>query len=169
MTLLEYILELFDYHFWGRGLILRTAEKLTKEEFNQETAHSHGSLQSTLIHTMLADRVWRERLMGTPSEMEVLKAVIADPELRELNNLFEVMFDEELATRNYLGSLKEEDLTSSFHYVNTRGEELEEYRYNALTQIITHGQAHRAEMAQMLTDFGHSPGGMDFTRYLRQT
>jgi uncharacterized damage-inducible protein DinB len=39
-------------------------------------------------------------------------------------------------------------------------------RADVLTQLLFHGMQHRAEMAQMLTEFGHSPGNIDYLIYI---
>jgi uncharacterized damage-inducible protein DinB len=38
-----------------------------------------------------------------------------------------------------------------------------------MAHLVNHGTQHRSEAAAMLTEYGYSPGDIDFIIYLRET
>jgi uncharacterized damage-inducible protein DinB len=68
--------------------------------------------------------------------------------------------------RNFLGDLSDEGFFETFKFVNIAGRHLEDTRADGLTQLVFHGMQHRAEVAAMLTEFGFSPGNLDYYLYL---
>ena len=83
-----------------------------------------------------------------------------------VEKLYHRWFDEELAMRNFLGDLDEDGFQEAFKYVNIAGRHLEDTRADALIHIVLHGMQHRAEAAAVLTEFGLSPGNLDYYLYL---
>ena len=76
--------------------------------------------------------------------------------------------------RSYLASLAEEDLM--LHYGQSkwpeqvlalRGEESLLWHY--LVHVVNHGTQHRSEAAALLTEYGQSPGDLDFLIFLEAT
>jgi uncharacterized damage-inducible protein DinB len=39
--------------------------------------------------------------------------------------------------------------------------------WQMIMHVANHGTQHRSEVAAMLTSYGHSPGDLDFSEYLR--
>jgi uncharacterized damage-inducible protein DinB len=37
-----------------------------------------------------------------------------------------------------------------------------------MRHVVNHGTHHRSGAAAILTDYGHSPGGLDFTAFLNE-
>lgn len=68
--------------------------------------------------------------------------------------------------RALLDKLTDSDLPREVQYTNQRGESFSRPLWQSMTQVLYHGTQHRAEMAAMLTDFGQSPGNLDFLIYV---
>jgi uncharacterized damage-inducible protein DinB len=161
-----YLEQLYDYNVWANGLILKYVEQLPEEQFTQETSHSHTSIRETLVHIMAAEWVWRERMQGNTIELTTARKEFAPENFPTAEKLYHRWFDEELAMRNFLGDLGEEGFLGTFNYKNSAGKELEDTIADVLTHVALHGMQHRAEVAALLTEFGFSPGNLDYSSYL---
>ena len=152
---------LFDYNYWANQLMLTTAAHLTPEQFAQPTAFPWGSLQDTLIHVMDTEYSWRE----------VCQNGLIAPELTEsepfdtLESIASYWKKEEQNMWSYINSLQDEDMDSIIRYEVSAGMR-ERVLWHCLVHVVNHGTQHRSECAQMLTEFGHSPGDIDFTMYV---
>jgi uncharacterized damage-inducible protein DinB len=156
----EYLLNLYDFSCWGRDQIFGQAAKLTAEQFDQQTRFPIHTVKETLVHTMSAEQIYRQRLMGQP-RTEVEKETFAD--LAAIRDYWKA---EEAGMRDYLASVSDEKWLEKFRYTTSRGDEFERVRVHMVTQLFFHSAQHRSELAQMVTEFGFSPGDIDFTIYL---
>jgi uncharacterized damage-inducible protein DinB len=161
-----YLEQLYDYNCWANGLILKYAEKLPEEQFTQETSHSFGSIRDTLVHIMFAEWYWRLRMQGTAPDYQEAREQMKPEDFPMVEQLYHRWFDEELAMRNFLGDLDDEGIMGTFRYTNSAGRELEDRIADILSHIVLHGMQHRAEVAAVLTEFGFSPGNLDYSVYL---
>lgn len=159
----DHIRRMFDYNYWCNTLIMDTAENLTPEQFVQQTKFPFKTVRETLVHIMSGERIYRMRLAGeAPSGLEAA-------DFADLAAIRTYWADEESQLRAYLDSLDETDLSESFTYtVASTGKEYERVRVDVFTQLLFHGMQHRAELAQMLTECGHSPGNIDYLVYINQ-
>lgn len=164
----EYVLKLVDYNYWSNGLILKYADRLNQDEYFQETAYSHKPIHEILVHTMFAEWVWRERMMGNSPDLTTVSTQLRPQDFDSLDKLLQKWFDEEMKMREFIDQFSAEKLWESFTYTTTQGDEKETIFIDILTHIVFHGMQHRAEAASILHGFGHSPGDIDFIRYLRQ-
>ncbi len=153
---------LFDYNYWANRLMLTTAAELTPEQFTQPNAFSFGSLRGTLIHTLDSEHMWRHLCQY---------GIIVSPRLTNLEpfptleSIADYWTNEEAEMRAYLNSLTDSDVEVILRY-EADGNLRERVLWHCLWHVVNHGMQHRSECAQMLTEFGHSPGAIDFTHYL---
>lgn len=159
--LLDHIRRMFEYNYWCNQLIMDTTDNLAAEQFEQQTEFPLNSFKETLVHTMSAERVYRMRLAGeAPSGVE-------QNEFTNLQAIRDFWGDEEIQMMAYLDHIDDAAVTDGFKYtIASTGKEYERMRADVLTQLLFHGMQHRAEMAQMLTEFGHSPGNIDYLIYI---
>lgn len=153
----QHILDMYDFTCWGRDRMLDTAKPLTAEQFDQETRFPIHTVKETLVHTLSAEYAYRMRCQGqTYKGMD--KKDFAD-----LAAVRARWAQEEKEMRSYLAGIDEASLAGIVRYKVSSGDEFERTRLALLTQLCFHGMQHRAEIAQMLTEFGHSPGNIDYT------
>ena len=159
------ILLIYDYNYWANKRILTASEKVSEKQFLAPSSFPYGSLRGTLVHILEWEYAWRmfiqqsnwsaPRLDGT--EFPTLALI------RTRANL------EEQAMRSYLATLSDKDMTSHKYYTNERGEPRDLILWHCLYHLVNHGTQHRSEAAALLTDYGCSPGNLDFTVYLIET
>jgi uncharacterized damage-inducible protein DinB len=68
----------------------------------------------------------------------------------------------------FVESITEKMLDSTIHYRTTGGKQRQNILWYLMVHLVNHGTQHRSEAAAMLTDFGYSPGDIDFIVFLRE-
>lgn len=161
------IIKLYQYNYWANQLILERTAQVTEAQFTAPSkCSSAGSLRGALVHTLSAEWIWRSRCQLEISPSAMLQQ--ADfPTLALIKNRWQA---EETAMLTYLEALTDDDLNQTIAYTNTSGTtSFETQLGDILHHLVLHGMQHRSEMAAILTDFGQSPGDIDFITFLRRT
>lgn len=157
------ILTLYQYNAWANARILNAAANMTPEQFLAPATFSYGGLRGTLVHTLFAEWIWRQRWEGhSPT-----KGFTSD-DFPTLNSLRSRWDTEEKALMAFVESMSESDLDSTIRYSRMGGEPRENTLWHLMVHLVNHGTQHRSEAAAMLTDFGHSPGDIDLIVFLRE-
>lgn len=156
------ILTIFDYNEWANKRILASSAKVSQEEFDAPAAFPYGSLHANLLHILSAEWGWR---MFLQHEEDTPDLDIADfPTLAMLQERWE---KEEQAMRAYLMSLQDDDL-ATHRYYTVQDELCDRLVWHCLLHVVNHGTQHRSEAAALLTQYGHSPGDLDFVVFIHQ-
>lgn len=156
---------MYDYNFWANRLLLAKAAEVTPEQFVAPTTHSWGSLRGTLTHLLDSENGWR-RIFQTSEVMFDELLPDAFPTVAAMRQRWDA---EEAAWDAYLGSLTDADMSRIIRYPVEDGEIRERVLWHCLFHVVNHGMQHRSEAAHMLTQYGQSPGDIDFTLFLRLT
>jgi uncharacterized damage-inducible protein DinB len=159
------MITLFDYNYWANARVLAAAERVTPEQYAAPAGLSHGSLHATLVHTLSAETLWRQRCQDAVSPAALLK----EADFPTLALLLERWQAEERLMRAFLASLAPGELERIVRYTTTNGAVYENKLWSLLMQVINHGMQCRAEAGMALTAYGQSPGDLDFIFYLRET
>jgi uncharacterized damage-inducible protein DinB len=157
------IREMYDYNVWANRRILAMTTQVTPEQFNAPSTHSFSSLHATLLHTLDTEWGWRLLLEGQGFS-EALNA--ADFPTIEL--IVQRWQEEEQAMHAYLDGLNDDDLMAVVRYEGDAGALRERIVWHVLFHVINHGMQHRSEAANLLTNYGQSPGEIDFTIFLNE-
>ncbi len=64
---------LFDYNYWANQRIFKAAQRVSQEQYAAPYPLSHGSLRGMLVHTLSAERIWRQRVQEAISPTAMLK------------------------------------------------------------------------------------------------
>jgi uncharacterized damage-inducible protein DinB len=156
-------LTLYRYNAWANARILNAAAQVTAEQFLAPASFSHGGLRTTLVHTLSAEWIWRQRWEGrSPTELLLIENF---PTFESLRNRWG---EEEKALISFVDNLSEAALNSPLHYRTTSGRPYENTLWHLMVHLVNHGTQHRSEAAAMLTGFGCSPGDLDFIMFLRE-
>ena len=153
---------LYQYNHWANKRILDTAEILPVEQFLAPAPYPHGTLRSTLTHTLSAECIWRRRWQG-----EAPIPGMKPEDFPTFDTLRASWLEEETTLNAFIGSLTDEKLKAAFQYKTPRGDLMENILWQAMAHVINHGTQHRSEAAAILTELQHSPGDIDFIVFLR--
>lgn len=154
------ILTLYQYNQWANTKILNAASNVTQEQFVADASYPHGGLRSTLVHTLFAEWIWRNRWEGTSPTVR-----LKPDDFPDFESLHTRWLEEESRLMKFVEGLTDEQLNETIAYKNTRGEALQQVLWKMMAHMVNHGTQHRAEAAAMLTDFGCSPGDLDMILY----
>jgi uncharacterized damage-inducible protein DinB len=152
---------LYDYNHWANRLIVSKAALVTSEQFIAPTTHSWGSLRGTLVHTLDTEYGWR-----TFCETSVFTPDMNPEDFPTIETVRQRWDEEEAVWNAYLGSLTDADMVTIKRYTVSSGAVRERVLWHILWHVVNHGMQHRSESAHMLTQYGQSPGDLDFTVYL---
>lgn len=157
------LLTLYEYNYWATSQILTQARQLPVELFTAQPEFSLNSIRDTLVHTLAAEWIWRERIQ----EQNWPKALLSPNDFPTLERIETRWHVERQQMWQFLTSLTKDDLKRVVTYRSTGGQELANVLGHILHHVVLHGMQHRAESAAILTEFGYSPGDIDFIIYLR--
>jgi uncharacterized damage-inducible protein DinB len=157
------MLTLYEYNYWANGRILAAAARVSQEQFSAPSTHGYGSLRRTLLHTLDTEFAWRMRCQYSQSTPDMSEAEFPTPDVIKRR-----WDEDEAAMRAYLASLQDDDLTGLLRYTTDQGEQRERVLWHCLLHVVNHGTQHRSEAAALLTEYGSSPGDLDFTVFLNE-
>jgi uncharacterized damage-inducible protein DinB len=153
---------LVDYNAWATTHILDAAARLEPGQFTATPDSNTATLQSILVHALSAERLWRVRLQSgiSPSMPQ------AD-DIPDVDSLRQLWNDEAAAFRIYLTTLDDGAMEEAVQFRRFSGELSDPIaRWVVVTQLVTHGTQHRSEAATLLTNYGQSPGDLDFLFFI---
>jgi len=159
--IIEVIRTLYGYSAWANQRVLEKTAELSEHQFLEDAGPNHGSLRYTFVHTMSGQWIWLERWQGTSPP-----AMMNDEDFPDLSSVRARWAEIENDTSRYLDRLEPDQLDNVISYTTTGGTPGAYPLWHLIVQQVNHQTQHRSEAAVMLTNFGHSPGDLDFVVYL---
>lgn len=156
------LITLFAYSEWATDRILEQATKLTDEQFTTAPSANLPSIQAILTHMMNAERLWRARMQS-----QELPAMLEPAQFPNAAAVQQRLPAERAALHELLNSYDDDTLNESFTFTR-RDQQGSAQRWQIFFQLANHAMQHRAEIATILTDYGYSPGDLDFILYIFQ-
>ena len=159
----EMLIKQFAYNDWANGRILDQAELVSEEQWTAKVDPEGRSLHEILVHMIAVERIWRLlSAHGLIQEGEIpgreqLSTVAA---LRDFGQA-EAEFMEIL-----LSDWSEESFTEKVLVRRWDGKTTPMVRWHMLQHLLLHSMQHRSEAALLLTEYGRSPGDIDFLFFL---
>jgi uncharacterized damage-inducible protein DinB len=148
---------LFAYHWHTTTHLLDCAARLDETAYHDRPGYGHGSIHDVLFHLLRTDQSWRLAL-ETGKQLSPAQAE-SYPMLESLRAGFE---QEQSAWRALLERYSATEIEGEISLTNWRGEIVVMPLWRVLQHLILHGMQHHAELAQLLTAWGQSPGNLDF-------
>jgi len=169
---------MYEYNYWANRRILTACANVSQEQYIAST--SFGNLRAALIHILDSEWEWRNAFQRYFMAIDTVKAdlpaqahkwehqQLTEADLATLDALKERWQTEERAMRLYLDSTSEQYLNGLVRYLIPGGILRERVLWHCLVHVVNHGTQHRSEAAALLTNYGHSPGDMDYTVFLNE-
>ncbi len=148
---------LFAYHWQTTFHLFTCASRLSQADYHVHPGYGHGSIHDLFFHLLRSDHAWRIALLT--GERPARLTPENYPSLEILRTGF---LSEQVAWSSYLEALSDEQIAGALLLRNPRGEKEALSLWRILQHVILHGMQHHAELAQLLTAKGQSPGNIDF-------
>lgn len=162
------IVTIFEYNYWANRLILTAAARVAPEQFAAPTAFPRSGLRGTLVHIMDTEFGWRTMIENARHTDHWNAPELLETEFPTLTSIEARWREEESDMRRFLAACDDERMMEIVRYVTDEGNTRERVLWHCLYHIVNHGTQHRSEAAAILTDYGQSPGDVDFTFFLNQ-
>ncbi|MFW5661399.1 MAG: DinB family protein [Oceanicaulis sp.] len=138
------------YNAWANARLYDAATALTDFERKREIKGYFGSLNGTLNHLIVADRIWLHRLTGEGDAPARLDETLFTG-FKELRDAREA---EDRRLSDYVAGLSAEDCERTVDYKNTRGEPKTLAVKVILAHLFNHQTHHRGQATHMLRQLG---------------
>lgn len=155
----------YQYNRWANARVLDACRALPTQQLTAPAAVSFGSVLGNLAHVFSAEANWRRRLQLGISPNRMLTA----EDFSSLEDLAIQWQSEEKAMQAYIESLEPEKLNQWVEYHTNSGALQGSTLWRALMHVVFHGVQFRGEAGAALSVFQHSPGDLDFNKFLRET
>jgi uncharacterized damage-inducible protein DinB len=161
------VLSFYDYNYWANHCLLDKAAELNPELWRAPAEVSFGSLRDTLAHVLYTEWVWRQRIQEgvSPNATDFPKGNT----FSTVDQIRQRWGQEEGLMHTYLSGLTSKDFRRGIRYKNTKGVDYENPLWQILLHVVNHGTQFRSEAAVLLTQYGRSPGDIDYILFLRRT
>ena len=153
-----------SFNRWANAKMVNWLNTKPLELMEREVPSSFPTLHLTLLHIWGAEKIWLERLHGTPPTTflsQTFRGTTAD------------VFDGVLAMSqqfaDYVHGLSDADLQESVAFRLLNGNEDARPRYEMIHHCLNHSTYHRGQIVTIARNLGLSdPPQTDFMQYLRQ-
>lgn len=157
---------------FNRDLFAKVAE-LPAEARTRDMGAFFGSIEGTLNHILLADRVWLSRLRESGHDFPALEEADLELEIQSLGQAvaadFETLQAERIATDQlimaWVEDLTDEILAAPMRYKNMAGTVREHTVWIAVSHLFNHQTHHRGQVTTLLKQAGVDPGVTDFLAF----
>lgn len=157
MSDLPYFRRLARYNSWANRRLFGAVGKLDKTAWEAPRSGFFGSLQKTLNHILVADRIWLSRFEGHEHGIRTLDQILY-PEFAALERA-RIAEDERI--ERHLASLPAAKLGEELAYRNMAGEDKRTPRGLALAHFFNHQTHHRGQAHGMLSGTTVPPPPLD--------
>jgi len=169
---LEHMRLLYAYNSWANARLLDQADKLTAEQLLASNPGGFGSVRDTLVHLMETEFFWSGLIWPGKAidiDWEPYEFHATDyPDMATIRARWAAV---ESDLREYIDTLTPDGENSLEQIIVwTDGDETRLTRalWLSMLDVFIHATQHRSEIAMALSRFGHSPGELDLSRYVRE-
>jgi uncharacterized damage-inducible protein DinB len=162
MSDLPYFRRLARYNSWANRRIFGAVGQLDAADWQAPRSGFFGSLQKTLNHILVADRIWLGRFEGREHGMHGLDQLL-HPEFAALQ---QARVAEDARIERHLEELPTGQLKDELAYRNMAGEAKRTPRDLALAHFFNHQTHHRGQAHAMLAGTAVPPPPLDLLYFL---
>ena len=155
------------YNQWANARLYRAAAVLTDEQYRENRGAFFGSLNGTLNHLLVADRVWMRRFTGEGPLPRSLDEIL----FNTLGDLARARQAEDQRIIAYVDGLTKEALAAPISYrkMSGPGEAVTQPLAPALMHFFNHQTHHRGQAHCLLTQITGDAPSFDLLLFQRDS
>lgn len=139
--------QLAAYNKWANARLYEAAFAVPEADYRRDVGAFFKSLNGTLNHLLVADRIWMKRLTGEGEHPDKLNAIIHD----DRGALAMARADEDDRIIRFVASLDDGALAGTLKYATTSGKPFEQNRADVLSHFFNHQTHHRGQAHTILS------------------
>ncbi len=152
------------YNAWANQRLYDAAGEIAEEQYNRNVGVFFGSLNGTLNHILVADRIWMHRFTGEGEHPTVLSQTLH----ADFASLLQSREAEDRRIIAWVESLDEGKLASTISYTTITGPmQVTQRLAPALAHFFNHQTHHRGQAHSALSILGHAPPPLDLLYFQR--
>lgn len=159
MTPKDIIQKKFAYNYWANERILEKADLVSEADFLSPSVVEGRSLQQVLAHLVRTEKVWR--LLASAGKVNP-EQLPGEADLGSVKAIKSLGLQEREKMQAYLDTLDNSSLAEELQITRWDGVQMTMIRWEMLVHLALHSMQHRSEAAVLLTQYGQSPGNLDF-------
>jgi len=164
MGLLAHYRMFGHYNAWANARLYDAAAALTPEQFRADRGAFFKSVQGTLNHLLVTDRIWQKRFTGEGDAPDRLDAILFD----SFDDLRAARIAEDARIVRYVDGLDETRVAGTIKYRRVSSpEEFEQQLAPALAHWFNHQTHHRGQVHALLTGLTGAAPELDLLFYQR--
>ena len=156
------------YNGWANERLFAAARALPREDYLADHGAFFGSLNGTLNHLLVTDRIWQRRFTGQGPVHAALTEILTD----DLDELSRLRVAEDARLIGYVDGLSEAEIAGNFTYRPiTNPVEVTQPLGPALAHLFNHQTHHRGQATAILTRIAGRDAcpSLDLIQFQRQT
>jgi uncharacterized damage-inducible protein DinB len=155
---------LANYNAFANRRLFEAAAALSDADYRADHGAFFKSVQGTLNHLLVADRIWMKRFTGVGAAPDRLNAILFD----EFAPLRAARETEDSRIRVYVEALGNGELLRKISYRGVTSPNLSEQPlWQALTHFFNHQTHHRGQVHALLTRIASAAPELDLLIYQR--
>ena len=159
--MLDIITNLQKHNHWANNRIMDYCEKLIPQQYLGPSVGNFGSVHATLVHIIGVQHLWLQRWQE--QSPKAFFDVNDFANLSAVRTRWLVIQDE---TLQFLNQCNDKVLQENRTYHNFKGDPWTYPLWQMMLHQTTHATQHHSEIAIPLTEWGHSPGMLDFLYFM---
>ncbi|NEQ36304.1 MAG: damage-inducible protein DinB [Okeania sp. SIO3I5] len=158
MNKTDYFQRLSQYNYWMNEKIYLVCESIPDSVRREDKGAFFNSIQGTLNHILLADKLWLSRFQNYTFEIESLRQEL----IAEFNLLWQERQKIDREIQTYIDSLTEEKLAESLTFTSkSQKGECNFPLWHLLLHFFNHQTHHRGQLTTLISQCGKDFGVTD--------
>lgn len=156
------------YNRWANDRLYKAAAALSPEDYRADQGAFFGSLDGTLNHLVVTDRIWLRRFTGSGPVQKRLDEILT----HELAELTALRREEDERLIAFIDGLDDARLVGSFTYQPVSNPvDITQPLASALAHVFNHQTHHRGQATALLTRIGGREAceSLDLLQFQRAT